>query len=172
MYDPEPWPYTPAAEQKRPMLYMHRFARLAEKSELAVFMAPSPSLVTVAGADCSRKPGESMIKAFVRCGFPEAAAADSDIVDLQFQVLEGDSEVYSRFVRAAKRQCVRANPKVQVLSQLSTSPGYSATVTTLREAALSVMGSVDGYYLSVAPAATRVGERFVRSLRPVSDAAP
>lgn len=163
MYDPEPWRYTPLREQRNPARYMNRFGALAHARGLRVAMAPSPSLVSVPGAACPRRPGEAMSAAYLRCGLPEAAAAGADLVDLQLQVLERDPATYGRFVRRAERGCREANPDVEVLSQLSTSPStYRADPHMLVGAARAVAGTVDGFYLSVEPSEVSVAEAFLR----------
>ena len=54
------------------------------------------------------------------------------------------------FVAETVRLARAVDPHVQVLSGLSTHPGYPATVEMLRAAWASVRDLVDGHYLSLA----------------------
>lgn len=150
MYDPESWDDTPLNEQRDPITYMQRFATLAHAHGFFAIITPHPGLVSVPGAVCEQRPGETEEAAYVRCRIAEGAARYADAYETQAQALERYPNAYRAFVSATAAQARAANPNVLVLSGLSTSPGYSATPEMLLAAWRSVDGIVDGHYLSLA----------------------
>ncbi len=150
MYDPERWDATPLVEQRHPAIYMHRFVVLAQEKGYFAMVTPNPGLVEVPGGDCVRAPGETEEAAYLRCGIAAMAARGADAVETQAQSLERDPQAYRAFVLATAQQARAVNPDVILLSGLSTSPGYPATPSMLYDAAKSVQGIVDGFYLSLA----------------------
>ena len=150
MYDPEGWEETPPREQRHPIRYIEKFARLAHSNGYVAIVTPHPGLVSVPGAECGRRPGESQDDAYVRCRIAERTARFADVYETQAQALENNPQAYRAFVLATAEQAREANPDVVVLSGLSTSPGYAATDRMLYAAWSSVADVVDGHYLSLA----------------------
>ena len=146
MYDPENWPSTPRDERVDPVAAMDAFAASARAEGYRVILTPHPSLVTVAGGRCTVRPGEPIEDAYVRCDIAGQAARVADIVETQAQMLETDPAAYRKFVSATARQARAANPRVLVLSGLSTT--YTDSPVALYQAWLSVDDVVDGHYLS------------------------
>ncbi len=147
MYDPEAWEHTPVAEQIDPVTAMAEFAELAWSRGYRVLMTPHPGLVTVPGAACPKVEDESIAAAFLRCRLPAAAAQSADIVDLQLQALQQNSERYREWTTAAAAQARQANPDIQVLAHLTTRIAPDPTV--LYTAWRSVQTAVDGCYVGV-----------------------
>jgi hypothetical protein len=149
LYDPEPWPATPRAEQQNPAGAMARFSKAARKAGLRVIVTPQPRLVAVEGAACGRSEGETVEDAFIRCGIMADAARVADVVEIQSQSLQSDPEAYREFTEEAARQAREANPKVLVISGLVV---RSPEIEGPREAWLAVRDVVDGHYVSMDPA--------------------
>jgi hypothetical protein len=80
----------------------------------------------------------------------EISAAGADAVETQAQTLQRDPAAYRAFVGETARLARDIDPDVQVLSGLSTHPGYPATEQMLLDAWASVRDVVDGHYLSLA----------------------
>ena len=80
----------------------------------------------------------------------EISAAGADAVETQAQTLQRDPAAYRAFVGETARLARDVDPDVQVLSGLSTHPGYPATEQMLLDAWASVRDVVDGHYLSLA----------------------
>jgi hypothetical protein len=72
------------------------------------------------------------------------------VIETQAQTLQREPDRYRAFVAETVRLARAVEPDVQVLSGLSTHPGYPATVAMLQEAWASVRDLVDGHYLSLA----------------------
>ena len=160
MYDPEAWSATPIDEQRLPVLYMQRFARLAKRHGWQVLLTPNPDLMTVTGGACVARTGESMIAAYARCDIAGSAAKAADIVETQAQAFESNPAAYRSFVQSTASQARLANPQVHVIAGLSTEQGAAAMYTGWN----SVRDVVDGYYLSIGKNPPRVGValRFLR----------
>jgi hypothetical protein len=148
MYDPERWRHTPIGEQQDPIRSIRRFVRLARGNGYLSMVTPHPRLVTVDGARCAMRAGETEEAAYVRSRITIEAAA-ADVVETQAQRSQRDPDAYRRFVALTAEQARRAKPDVVVLSGLSTSPGYPATPEMLFEAWESVRDVVDGHYISL-----------------------
>jgi hypothetical protein len=63
--------------------------------------------------------------------------------------MQRNPPAYRAFVEATARLARDVKPDVQVMSGLSTHPGYPATTQMLRDAWASVRDIVDGHYLSL-----------------------
>jgi hypothetical protein len=147
MYDPESWSSTPIWERRHPTVAMRLFSQAAHAAGYRVVLTPHPGLVEVGGADCTRRHGESMAAAYLRCGIVGTAARWADVVEIQAQYLESDPAAYRGLVGAAAEQARAANPRVVVLSGLSTR--FASDPQVLLDAWDSVSDIVDGHYLSV-----------------------
>jgi hypothetical protein len=79
----------------------------------------------------------------------KVSAANADAVETQPQKMQRDPPAYRAFVEATARLARGVKPDVQVMSGLSTHPGYPATTEMLRGAWASVRDVVDGHYLSL-----------------------
>jgi hypothetical protein len=147
MYDPESWSATPPDERLDPETAMRAFASLAHRHGYLVMITPHPNLTSVPGAACVAVGVETEAHAFLRCGIEAAAARFADIVEVQAQSLEVNVMAYHHLVAAAAVQARAANPRVLVLSGLSTN--FTQDPAVLYAAWRSVLGVVDGHYLNV-----------------------
>ena len=167
MYDPERWKYTPVEEQRDPVAAIGRFVARCRELGYISMVTPYPRLVTVRGARFRAGRGEAEEDAYLRSGIAAAAGA-ADICETQAQRLESDPQAYRAFVAATAEQARTANPRVVMLSGLSTSPGFAATPRMLLEAFTSVRDVVDGHYVSLSKG--RHPEVLTAFLRMVLDA--
>ena len=150
MYDPEHWDATPLGERLDPHASIEAFGALARSHGYAVLITPHPNLVSVPGSPHAPADGETRESAYLRSGIVEVAAANADVVETQAQTLQRDPDGYRAFVAETARLARSVNGDVQVLSGLSTHPGYPATSEMLMAAWASVREIVDGHYLSLA----------------------
>jgi hypothetical protein len=150
MYDPEGWEATPLPERLDPLTHIAAFGELARSNGYSVMVTPHPNLVSVPGSVHAPRAGETREAAYLRSGIVEASAAIADVYETQAQNHQRDPATYRAFVRETARLARLANPDVQVLSGLSTHPGYPATAEILRDAWECVRDVVDGHYLSLA----------------------
>jgi hypothetical protein len=150
MYDPEHWDATPRDEQLDPHASIQTFGALARSKGYTVLVTPHPNLVSVPGSPLAPKDGETRESAYLRSGIAEVSAANADMIETQAQTLQRDPDRYRAFVGETVRIARATKRDIQVLSGLSTHPGYPATVAMLRNAWMSVRDDVDGHYLSLA----------------------
>src|SRR5262245_54537186 len=150
MYDAEGWERTPMGERLDPIGSIERFAALARSRGYQVVITPHANLVSVPGSPHAPRRAETREEAYLRSGIVEVAAANADAVETQSQKLQNDPKAYRAFVVDTVRLARDANPDVEMLSGLSTHPGYPATVEMLTVAWRSVRDVVDGHYLSLA----------------------
>jgi hypothetical protein len=150
MYDPEGWEHTPLEERLDPIGSIEAFGALARSRGYTVIVTPHANLVEVPGSRHAPGAGESREDAYLRSGIVEAAAANADVFETQAQKMQRDANAYRAFVGDTAKRARDVNPDVQVLSGLSTHPGYPATAEMLTEAAHAVRDVVDGHYLSLA----------------------
>jgi hypothetical protein len=148
MYDPEKWSYTPLDEQRDPAYFLSAFARLARAAGLKVIESPARDLVTVAGGVCTRQSTESVDHAFLRCGLIQVASSVSDVVEVQAQADQTATPRYSALVVPAASDARAVNPRIVVLSGVTTMrPGDS--IQNMVAAAAAVRNSVSGFWLNV-----------------------
>lgn len=150
MYDPENWDATPLPERLDPRGYIESFCALARSNGYVVLVTPHPNLVSVPGSPYGPRVGESREAAYLRSGIVEVSAEHADAVETQAQTLQRDPVAYRAFVAATARLARDVKPDVQVLSGLSTHPGYPATHEMLEDAWACVRDVIDGHYLSLA----------------------
>ena len=164
MYDPEGWERTPMDERLDPIGSIEQFAALARSNGYEVMITPHANLVSVPGSPHAPRGDETREDAYLRSGIVEAAAANAAAVETQAQRMQNDPDAYRAFVARTARRARSANPDVQILSGLSTHPGYPATAEMLTEARRSVRDVVDGHYLSLAKLRlVEVAADFLRS---------
>ncbi len=145
LYDPEVWPVTPVAEQRRPVQAAKRAAQLAHTHGLQFIVAPALNLVTVAAGSTAPR-----WRQFLDLRLAAAFAPVADVIELQAQSLERSSSTYAQFVRAAARQAQAANPRVTVLAGLSANPpGARVDAGQLTAAIRATRAAVDGYWLNI-----------------------
>jgi hypothetical protein len=159
MYDPEDWNRTPLGEQQDPVKYMTMFGQLAHAHRLKVIMAPGMSLGYVGGSVITRPRSESIAAWYVRVKLARAAAANSDIYDLQSESQTGSLTEYDWLFNHAAAQARAANPGVQVFAEVSTVNGSAG-----RMAAAARSISPDGFYVA-APGAVGQADRFFRKMK-------
>ncbi len=146
LYDPEVWAYTPAAEQRDPVLAAAQAAEMARSHGLKIIVAPAMNLTSALDPGSSAPRWQTLLDLHI-IG-PMARAADT--VELQAQSLERDPAAYATFVREAAAQARAANPKVTVLAGLSTNPpGAAVDSQQLTAAIRASQADVDGYWLNI-----------------------
>jgi hypothetical protein len=146
LYDPEVWAYTPAAEQRDPVLAAAQAAGMARSHGLKIIVAPAMNLASALDPGSSAPRWRTLLDLHI-IG-PMARVADT--VELQAQSLERDPAAYATFVREAAAQARAANPKVTVLAGLSTNPpGAAVDSQQLTAAIRASRADVDGYWLNI-----------------------
>ena len=113
MYDYEKWRFTPEEEQRNPAAYVKKAADLVHAHNLLFLTAPAVNLVTVIAPAENRN---RMFETYLRLEIAADAARHADVIDIQAQRAERDTELYAGFVRQAAAQARQANPKVVVLA--------------------------------------------------------
>jgi hypothetical protein len=147
MYDYESWRFTPTEEQQNPVGYVKQAADLVHARGLLFFTAPAVDLVPVLAPDSDRKRQD---ETYLRLGLAADAARYADVVDIQAQRFEPDTQRYAKFVRAAAAQARQANPKVLVLAGVSTQPGgQHVTADDILRAIEATRDVVDGYWFNI-----------------------
>lgn len=126
LYDNEPWPLTPPDEQADPASYYQKAEALVHAAGYVFIATPLP--VTVV----------------------PSVAAYADVVDVQAQEAQATPSEYSGWVLPIVQEIRRANPKVIIVSGLSTNPSRGIpTAAQLVDDAHSVAGYVQGFWLNV-----------------------
>jgi hypothetical protein len=146
LYDPEAWSFTPAAEQRDPVLAATQAAAVAHANGLRLIVTPALNLTTVL------QPGSSQPRwqQFLDLNLVGNLARVADVIELQAQSLERDSGTYAGFVKAAAAQASDANPAVTVLAGLSTNPpGAPVSSQHLTDAIRATRSTVAGYWLNI-----------------------
>jgi hypothetical protein len=146
LYDPEVWAYTPAAEQRDPVLAAAQAAEMARSHGLKMIVAPAMNLTSVLDPGSSAPRWQTLLNLHIIGSMARVA----DTVELQAQSLERDPGAYATFVREAAAQAKAANPKVTVLAGLSTNPpGAAVDSQQLTAAIRASRADVDGYWLNI-----------------------
>jgi len=147
MYDYEKWRFTPEDEQRNPGAYLKKAADLAHLKGYLFLTAPAVNLVTVMAPGVDRN---RLYETYLQLGIAADAARYADVVDIQAQRYERDTEIYASFVRQAAAQARQANPKVLVLAGVSTEPiGQQATADDILNAIAATRDVVDGYWFNI-----------------------
>lgn len=146
MYDYERWRFTPEEEQRNPAVYVKRAADVVHAHGLLFLTAPAVNLVAVMAPEGRNRRYDT----YLRLGIAADAARYADVVDIQAQGSERNTEVYANFVRQAAVQARQANPKVVVLAGISTQPsGQQVTADDILRAIAATRNSVDGYWFNI-----------------------
>jgi len=147
MYDYEMWRFTPEEEQRNPAGFLKQAADLVHAQGLLFLTAPAVDLVMVMA------PGEDRnlrYDTYLRLGIAADAARHADVIDIQAQSAERNTELYARFVQQAAAQAREANPKVLVLAGISTQPsGQQVTADDILRAVAATRDIVDGYWFNI-----------------------
>jgi hypothetical protein len=146
LYDPEAWPFTPAAEQRDPVRAAAQAAAVAHAHGLRLIVTPGLNLTTVLDPG-SRGP---RWRQFLALNLAGQLARHADVIELQAQSLERDNGLYATFVRTATSQAGAANPRISVLAGLSANPpGAPVDSQNLTEAIDATRSTVAGYWLNI-----------------------
>jgi hypothetical protein len=146
MYDYEKWRFTPEEEQRNPAGYVERAADLVHAHGLLFLTAPAVNLVTIQAPEGRNQ----LLDTYLRLGIAADAARYADVIDIQAQRAEANTEVYANFVRQAAGQARQANPKVLVFAGVSTNPiGQHVTADDILRAISATRDIVDGYWLNI-----------------------
>lgn len=147
LYDPESWSFTPPAEQHDLGHYVSMAVSLAHQHGWQLIVTPGVDLTKV--LDPSVAASNGRYQAFLSSGLDQAVAS-ADVVDVQAQSDERVSANYASFVKAAADQLHKANPKVVVISGLSSNPPIGVvTSQELADAMAVVAGFVQGYWMNI-----------------------
>ena len=98
LYDNEPWKFTPSAEKQDPALYYKRAFSLAHAHGYVLIAAPVPNKID------------------------PSIATYADVIDVQAQYAQATTTKYLSAVEPIIKQIQKSNPKVVILSGLSTNP--------------------------------------------------
>jgi hypothetical protein len=145
LYDPEAWPFTPANEQRHPVIAAGRAKVVTQRHGLALIAAPAMDLTKL------HKGGHGQQwQKFLSLHLIGAMASNVNVIELQAQSLERDVSVYAEFVRRAAAQARAVNPRVRILAGLSTNPpGAPVTSGELVSAIEATARTVNGYWLNI-----------------------
>jgi hypothetical protein len=145
---------------------MARFRQLASAQHLMPILAPARDLVLVPGAQCTKRTGENLTQAYLRCRLATGAAQGGVFV-VQSQIDELNVTGFRRFITEASRQARATNPRVAVVAQLATAPnGHPVAGPQLVAAARSVSGMVQGFSLNARGTDLRTAAEFLWSFKP------
>jgi hypothetical protein len=146
LFDPEAWPFTPAADQSDPATATARAAAAAHAHGLYFIASPALSLVTAR----TPAPTGPRWQAFLALGLAGAVAPHVDAIDLQAQSLLRDPATYQAFVIQAAAQARAANSGVVVLAGVSTNPtGAPLASGDVPAAMRSVRSVVSGWWMNI-----------------------
>lgn len=146
MYDYENWPFTPVDQQRNPAGYVKLAADIVHAHGLLFLTAPAVDLVTVMAPAADRSRQDDT---YLRLGLAADAARYADVVDIQAQRFESNTERYTNFVLQAAAQARQTNPKVVVLAGISTQPnGQQVTADDILRAIAATRHVVDGYWFN------------------------
>jgi hypothetical protein len=146
LYDIEKWQFTPEEEQQNPAYYEKLAAELAHANGLLFIATPAVDLVAVLAPEDRKR----RYDAYLRLGLAADAARYADVIDIQAQSAELNTEHYATFVKQAAAQARAANPKVTVFAGLSTNPnGQHVTAKEILAAIDATRTVVDGYWLNI-----------------------
>jgi len=131
VYDNEPWIYTPKVEQQDPSLYYQEASTISRQNGYIFIATP-------------------VIKNKSDNLFFSSVAKESDVLDIQSQYDQAVSSVYANHVIPLAKIAQQANPKLIILSGLSTNPAAGVpTITQLLADAQAVQKYVKGYWLNI-----------------------
>ena len=109
MYDYETWGFTPVEEQKDPAGYVKQATKLVHARGLLFLTAPAVNLAEVMEPNSSPAQRD---QTYLRLGIAADAARYADVLDIQAQRFESDTQHYANFVQqagnasaAGKSQC-------------------------------------------------------------------
>lgn len=144
IYDDEHWRLTPLNQQQHPGYWYQRAANAAHAAGLTFIATPGTNLADVVN------PGtDPAWQRFLAAGIDRPIAQNSDIYEVQSQVLEATPSTYGSYVSQAAQQAHAANPAVIIMGGLSTNP--SGTVQpgwVLLAAAQASVNDVRGWWLN------------------------
>jgi len=128
LYDNENWSLTPQAERTDPVRYYQLACNVAHAHGLLLIATPVPSKLS------------------------PRIAPFADVLDIQAQEVQASSSEYSGHVLPLAAAVLSANPRVVVLSGLSTNPRAGIpSPGQLVDDAHSVSSAVKGYWLNTPP---------------------
>jgi hypothetical protein len=146
LYDPEHWPFTPAAEQHDPQGAAATAAAIAHAHGLQFIVTPALDL----GSVIAPRSSAPRWQLFLDLRLAARIAPTANVIDLQAQSLEASAASYAAFVRQAAAQARSANPAVTVLAGLSTNlPGAVVDSQELTAAIRASAATVNGYWLNI-----------------------
>lgn len=164
-YDPENWPVTPVAEQQNPMAAMKTFAESARGQGMQPMLLPGRDLMQVPGGRCTKKQGETLTDAYLRCGVP-AAAAYAPIYVIQSAPVELDLTQVGNLVRQAAAQARAVNPDVIIIATLNMTPGGKpVSDTAVCQAARKILPYVQGFLINSTRSTDSRMISFLRALQ-------
>jgi hypothetical protein len=163
-YDPEFWPATPQEEQQEPLRYMELFGQEAQRSGYQLILTPGRDLGLTPGGLCAKQQGETLNKAYLRCGITRAAQF-APVFEIQSAPVELNIQELRSFITASTRQAHAANPSAVLIATLSTTPdGVSANSADLVRAAKAILPFVRGFQLNMTSSTRTVVVKFLRAI--------
>lgn len=144
-YDPENWSYTPLVEQQNVCQYAALFGALAHQYGYVAEEDPATDL-----GNAVSHPGMTNEQWFISADIAGCVAKSVDIFDRQAQSLEQSTSAYATDLTTTSAQALTANPRVQVLADLSASLGTTEVpAAQLYADARAVEPFVGGFFLNV-----------------------
>jgi len=144
-YDDEAWSLTPANEQRDPVGYTIRFAKLAHQNGYGMISMPSENLMQ------AMFPGQDKFASFITYGMATSVAPYVDYYEIQSQDLETSASSYASFTQTIVGQVHSANAAVIITGGLSTSIPNEPQITPANIDAVvaASFSSVAGYWLNI-----------------------
>ena len=145
IYDAEHWAQTPVTEQRDPVTYYQKAAKVAHAHGLTFIATPAMDLVNATGQKATNPTAQ-----FLSENIDGGAARSADVLDIQAQSLERDTASYRDFVTKAAAQARSANPAVTVIAGLSTNPHGSAITPDMLVSDMTAMaGTASGFWMNI-----------------------
>jgi hypothetical protein len=165
-YDPEYWAATPVIEQQNPVHYMRLFAQEAQEKGYRAILMPGRDLTLAPNGVCSKRSGETLNDAYLRCNIAQAASY-SNIFEIQCAPIELNISELQKFVQESAKQARAANKSALLTATLSTAPGgVSASLIQITRSFETIRPYVDGYQFNSADNTRSIQIRFLQTQFP------
>ena len=146
LYDPEVWPYTPAAEQRNPVRAAQEAAAIARSHHLTLIVAPALDLVSA-----QPRSGGPMWRQYLQLDLAGQIARVAGVVEVQAQSLEREPRPFTGRSSGPRRR--RPMPPTRTsLCWPGCPPTRPARLVSSRQLAAAIRASsaaVSGYWLNV-----------------------
>jgi hypothetical protein len=148
IYDCENWTFTPSNEQLNFGYYFQQFCNLAHQNNLKCILTPATDL-TNTNSNCQ---GQTSYDKYLACNISTLAArAGADILEIQAQDDEINTNNFYEYILLAGSAAKAINPNIQIWAGLSTNPsGKNVTGQMLFDSFNATFPDLAiGYWLNV-----------------------